>query len=304
MKSPAYPGDFPDPWVMVVGQTYWAYATGSAGSNLQVMSSPDLLTWTAPVDALPVLPAWATAGHTWAPSILQRGQTFIMFYTVRQTSSGAQCISVATSNGSGGPFVDSSPGPLVCQLDHGGSIDPSTFVAPDGSVYLLWKSDDNAIHGTTHLWGQQLSDDARSLVGSRTLLLTQTYQWQAPVIEGPAMIHKHDVYYLFYSANCWASPAAGIGYATCSAPSSLSWTCADQSTTGHWLGTRTLPGAHLPVFSGPSGPSLFADALGATRIAYHAWTGHFVGYPTGVRSLWIDKVSFPKPGSGGIPTIE
>src|SRR5450631_2301894 len=48
--SPAYPGDFPDPFVLPVGGTYWAYATGSAGRNLQVMSSTDLRTWTQPTD--------------------------------------------------------------------------------------------------------------------------------------------------------------------------------------------------------------------------------------------------------------
>ncbi len=38
-----YDGDFPDPYVLPVtasgSTTYWAYATGSAGLNLQVMKS-------------------------------------------------------------------------------------------------------------------------------------------------------------------------------------------------------------------------------------------------------------------------
>lgn len=67
--SPAYAGDFPDPSVLLIGGSYWAYSTGSAGRNLQVMSSPDLKTWTAPVDPLPVLPSWARRGLTWAPDV-------------------------------------------------------------------------------------------------------------------------------------------------------------------------------------------------------------------------------------------
>src|SRR5579864_2875975 len=74
--SPAYGGDFPDPFVLPVGATYWAYSTGSAGRNLQVMSSTDLVTWTAPTDPLPVLPRWASSGLTWAPRVLQQGSTF------------------------------------------------------------------------------------------------------------------------------------------------------------------------------------------------------------------------------------
>jgi arabinan endo-1,5-alpha-L-arabinosidase len=63
-SAPVYSGYFPDPSVLLVNGTYWAYATGSAGRNLQVMSSTDLHTWTPPVDPLPTLPAWASAGRT------------------------------------------------------------------------------------------------------------------------------------------------------------------------------------------------------------------------------------------------
>ena len=71
-SGPVYGGDFPDPSVLQVGGSYWAYSTGSAGRNLQVMSSPDLRTWTVPVDPLPVLPSWARPGFTWAPDSLPR----------------------------------------------------------------------------------------------------------------------------------------------------------------------------------------------------------------------------------------
>lgn len=63
--APAYAGDFPDPTVLTIGAgpaaTYAVCATGAAGRNLQVMTSPDLVTWSTPVDPLPRLPGWATA---------------------------------------------------------------------------------------------------------------------------------------------------------------------------------------------------------------------------------------------------
>ena len=63
--------------------------------------------------------------------------------TTRHTASGRQCISVAVADHPAGPFVDASTEPLVCTLDLGGSIDPSTVADDDGSLWLLWKSDGN-----------------------------------------------------------------------------------------------------------------------------------------------------------------
>jgi len=302
--TPAYGGDFPDPFVLAVGGTYWAYATGSAGRNLSVISSADLHTWTAPSDPLPVLPSWASTGSTWAPGVLPHGAAFLMYYTVRDTALARQCISVASSSTPGGPFVDTSTGPLVCQSP--GSIDPYPFVDPrSGSTYLLWKSDDNSVGQITHLWASQLATNGLSLTGNTALLLTESASsWQAPAIEGPAvmMASGTGTYYLFYGAGNWDSAGAGIGYATCSAPSSgffgLRWTCQDQSGSGPWLGSRTVNGA--TVFSGPSGPTVFTDTSGTLHLGYHAWTGTTVGYGNGgVRSLWIDTLSF----SAGRPVL-
>lgn len=290
--APVYPGDFPDPYVLTPAASgtgsYWAYSTGSAGRNLQVMSSPDLVTWGAISDPLPTLPAWAGAGNTWAPSVLRHGSSFLMYYTVRDTASGRQCIAVAAAGTPASPFVDRSSGPLVCQLSHGGSIDPEAFVAPNGKTYLLWKSDDNAIGQPTNLWAAQLSSTGRGFTGGTARLLTEDAAWQTPVIEGPSMIAVGGRYYLFYGANRWNSSTAGIGYATCSGQLGP---CADASLTGPWMASH---GAAI----GPSGPAVFTDATGI-HLAYHAWTGA-VGYVNGgVRSLWIDALTFPS----GVPTV-
>ncbi len=278
---PVYGGDFPDPSVILVEGRYWAYSTGSGGRNLQVMSSPDLSTWTAPSDPLPVLPAWARPGLTWAPDVLPRAGAFLMYYTTRHAASGRQCISVATSATPGGPFTDTSSGPLLCQLENGGSIDPSPIVTPSGS-FLVWKSDDNALGRRSHLWSQQLSNDGRSLVGSRSLLLSADVGWQGSVIEGPSMVAKNGVYFLFYGANRWDTTKASIGYAWCVSPLGP---CLNGSLLGPWMASH---GAAV----GPSGPDVFVDASGATRLAYHAWAGA-VGYGSGgVRSLWIDNLTF------------
>ena len=48
---------------------YYAYATNGGGSNVQTAFSSNLAEWTAGDDALPLLPAWARAGRTWAPAV-------------------------------------------------------------------------------------------------------------------------------------------------------------------------------------------------------------------------------------------
>jgi len=284
-SAPAYSGDFPDPAVLVVGTTYWAYATGSAGRNLQVMSSNDLSHWSAPTDPLPTLPTWATAGHTWAPSVVIKSGIFVMWYTVRDTASGRQCISVATSSIPQGPYIDRSRGPTICQFSDGGSIDPSVSVDSSGPGYLYWKSDDNAINKPTKLWGQQLSTTATSVVGPPALLMTEDAPWQKPSVEGPAVVVQHGTYYLFYGANNYASKRSGIGYAT---RSSALGPFVDQSITGRWLSTR---GNAL----GPQGPAVFADGAGASRLAFAAYDGT-VGYQAGRRSLWIGILTFAPDG--------
>ena len=292
---PAYGGDFPDPSVLRVGAVYYAYSTNVAGVNVPVMSSADLVTWTATAEALPPLPGWASPGRTWAPALLARGGIYALYYTVTQTATGRQCISVATAAAPAGPFRDTSSGPLVCQLDRGGSIDPYVFTDTGGSSYLLWKSDDNALGQRTSLWGRALAAGGVGFAwfSSPVRLLTQTAPWQAPLIEGPAMVRSGSTYYLFYGANNWESATSAIGYATCTRPLGP---CVDRSTAGPWLATD--PTGAGPV--GPQGPTVFTDTTGAFRLGFAAWNGP-VGYANGgVRALWTARLSFVN----GKPTLQ
>ena len=291
--APVYPGDFPDPYVLLSGGTYWAYSTGSAGRNLQVMSSPDLKTWGGPAEALPVLPAWASVGLTWAPGVIKRSGTFVMYYTVHDPTLGQQCISLATAPSAGGPFRDGSSAPLVCQVNKGGSIDPNPYVDPaTGDLYLLWKSDDNSIGRPTHLWIQRLTANGLGLYpgSAPTLLLTQSDAWQSPTVEGPAIVRHGGVYYLFYGANNYNSAQSGIGYAT---SRTLLTPFANQSVTVPWLGTTGNA-------QGPQGPCVFVDSAGVKRMAFAAWDGP-VGYQNGgARSLWVGTLAF---SSIGVPSL-
>jgi hypothetical protein len=203
-------------------------------------------------------------------------------------------VSVATAAGPAGPFTDTSSGPLVCQLDRGGSIDPQVFTDSQGSSYLLWKSDDNALGRPTVLWARLLAPGGVGFAwwSSSVRLLTQTAAWQAPALEGPTMVKSGKTYFLFYGANDWNSATSAIGYATCSGPLGP---CVDRSTSGPWLATD--PGGTAPI--GPQGPTIFTDVTGKVRLGFAAWKGA-VGYPNGgVRALWTAPLSF----ANGKPTL-
>ena len=286
----AFGGDFPDPHVFVAGGKYYAYSTNVAWVNVPVMTSSDLATWTQTTEALPRLPGWALPDRTWAPMVLARGNSYVLYYTVWHKAWGRQCVSVATAASPVGPFTDSSSGPLVCQLERGGSIDPQVFTDSQGSSYLLWKSDDNALGKPTVLWGRLLAPGGVGFAwwSSAKRLLTQTAAWQAPALEGPTMVKSGTTYFLFYGANDWNSAKSAIGYATCSGPLGP---CVDRSTTGPWFATD--PSGTAPV--GPQGPTVFTDVTGNLRLGFAAWNG-VVGYPTlptgGVRALWTARLSF------------
>jgi beta-xylosidase len=291
-SAPVYAGDFPDATIVLVNGTYWAYSTGSAGRNLQAMSSTDLLSWQGPTDPLPVLPEWASSGRTWAPGVVQHGTTMVMYYTVHDAALKQQCISVATSPNPGVAFTDNSNAPLICQTANGGSIDPNPYFDPtSGRSYLLWKSDDNSLGAghPTHIWGQQLSADGLSLAGgtSPSLLLTESMPWQSPSVEGPTVTRHNGLYYLFYGANNYDTASSGVGYAT---SSSLLGSYTNKSIFGPWLGTQGNA-------QGPQGPMIFQDASGVTRMAFAAWY-NTVGYEKGgARSMWLGTLGYSRYGS-------
>ena len=289
-SSAAYPRDVPDPFVLAVGGSYYGYGTAAGGVNVTTVRSPDLRRWAPLPDALPVLPAWSRPGFVWAPSVLPRGDGYVLYYTTRDRASERQCLSRAWSGSPGGPFVDSSAGPFVCQLEHGGSIDPSPFVDADGAAHLLWKSDGTDDGAGAKLWSQPLSADGLALTGSPRALLDHDQPWEAPLVEGPSMVRDGDRLYLFYVAGVWQSAGYAIGYATCETPAG-----------------PCVKGANLPLLAsagpvaGPGGPEFVTDGEGRRWMAYHGWTPTEVGYAAGGRRmLHLSPLRF----ENGVPVVD
>lgn len=291
--NPVYSLDFPDPHVILVDDTYYAYATTNGSSiNIRVMSSPDLLTWEEPGDALPAMPKWAklNSGFTWAPGVMEIEDQFVMYYVARDKAADLQCIGRAVSDVPSGPFLDPDEQAFICQTDLGGSIDAYPFRDDDAKLYLFWKNDGNCCNLEVALWVQELSPDGLTLIGEPVKLIVRDQPWERPLIENPAMVKHNEKYYLFYSANWWESHEYAVGYAVCE---TVTGPC-EKPLDEPWFKFKA------PVM-GPGGEAFFNDPKGNLWMAYHAWTGADVGYPAGKRSLHIDLVTFEdgKPVTSG-----
>jgi beta-xylosidase len=268
--NPVYGGDFPDPFVLKVDDTYYAYATNGAGKQVQTLTSKDLVHWQPGPDALPKLGSWGFIGETWAPEVLKRNDSYVLYYTANK------CIGRAIADEPLGPFVDPAKQALVCQPTLGGSIDPSPFRDDDGTLYLLWKNDGNAIAAPTQIYVQRLSPDGLHLVGRRTTIERNDVTWESSVVEGP-VLWKHDSrYFLFYSGNIYSGAGYAVGYARCASPFGP---CKDAPENPI---LKTACEAR-----GPGHNALIDDGAGRTWIVYHAWDAAY-----SKRQLWIDRLDW------------
>ena len=280
-----YPFDFPDPDVIVAGNTYFAYATNSVAGNIQIIQSTNLTTWNAVGNALPSLPSWAAPDATWAPAVAVIGGAYLLYYAalVAGPGGGEECISVATASQPQGPFIDSSTAPLECQPALAGSIDPSPFIDTNGNVYLVWKS--NGGTGPATIWSEQLDPAGTGFVAGATptQLLVPDQAWEGGIVEAPDLVTSGGRYFLFYSGNNWNSANYAVGVATCTGPLGP---CTEPLASPILAGTSKM--------EGPGGEDVFADGSGSYWIAFHAWTAGAVGYPNS-RDLYLRRLDLSGP---------
>jgi hypothetical protein len=262
--------DFPDPDVFQAGNTWYAYSTNNGRGTVPVATAPSASgPWTIRGDAMPGGPSagWAQPGRTWAPDVYPNADgSFTLTYTAWHKASGRQCVGVATASSPLGPFTPVGSQPLICPLNLGGAIDANTFVANDGTRYLLWKNDGNAIGQPSTLWLTPTSANGTVLAGGNTALLSSS-----GVIEAPDMIQRGSQFVLFFS---------GGGYADCNYLTSYA---TSPSLNGPWtvayrpLMTTTSFDTHV---CGPGGADFTGD-----KAFFHGWVN-------GSRHLYVVDVGW------------
>lgn len=276
---PVLRDNFPDAFVLENKGEFVAYSTND-GANVPIATSRDLVSWTVLTDpadpkrrydAMPRLGSWAKEGFTWAPEVIELNGKWLLYYTASARKQDAQCVGLAVADGPKGPFLDSSPEPIVCQTRLGGTIDASPFRDSDGKLYLYFKNDGNRVRERTWLWGQQLTADGRSVIGEPVRLVDDRADWKDRVIEAPTMVRGPAGYTMFYSGGFfgWNRDERGLspyamGYATCSAALGPCTDAPDNPIL------HSFTDREAGCLSGPGHQSVFS-AAGRTYISFHAW---------------------------------
>ena len=91
-NGPVIDINFPDPSIISVDGTWYAFATNDQNEhiNVQIASSKDFSNWTVhDQDALPTLPGWAVQPWTsqvWAPDVNETVRAASLFHTAELLS--------------------------------------------------------------------------------------------------------------------------------------------------------------------------------------------------------------------------
>lgn len=293
-QNPVLRANFPDPGLLKVEDTYYAYATNGASKNVQLARSTDLIRWEILTDAMPSLPTWAQlgGGYVWAPEVIEIEGQYVLYYTARDKEADRQCIGVAVSDSPEGKFRDSNEQALVCQVEEGGSIDASPFRDADGTLYLYWKNDGNCCSQPTYLYVQELAPDGLSFVGEPTRLVQNDDPWEGRVVEAPTMWLHEGRYYLFYSGNDYGGFEYAVGYATCE---SAVGPCTDAPENPILESIRD----RQPLVVGPGHQTIILDEDGDTWMVYHVWEVNSAGSKTDRRFMVMDPLLW----ENGVPRI-
>ena len=194
--TPRYGFDFPDPYVLVAGAERYTFATNASGGNIQVLHRQADGAWTTAGEALGRFPDWAAWGRTWAPSVLARPGGFVLYYTVRESVTGRQCVSRATSVTPGGPYVDTSTAPLACGSPRG---------ARPGGDRRCRRHARSAVEAPN---GRPRSSPSRSPpTGSPSRApsasCSANQRWEDTNVEAPSMLVAGNGAWLFFSGGNW-----------------------------------------------------------------------------------------------------
>ncbi len=261
---------FGDPFILLHGDTYYAYGTYAA-DGIAVYVSQDLLTWEAVPGnrlALDKKDSWGDRWF-WAPEVYHVNGKFYMYY------SADEHICVATSDHPLGPFKQTVKKPM---LEGEKCIDNSLFIDGDGKPYLFFDRFNDGLN----IWVAELEDDLMTIrAETMTKCINVSQPWEEVwprVNEGPFVLTHRGKYYMTYSANSYESPFYGIGYAT-----------ADE-VTGPWTKYEGNPILQKPgELVGVGHSAMFTDKEGQLRIVFHSHRSTTAIHP---RYMNISKVNF------------
>lgn len=221
-ESAVIPGDFADPSIIRVGDTYYATGTSSEWApHFPIFESKDLANWQQIGYVLNETPSWA-ASSFWAPELFYNNETFYVYYVAKKKSDKISCIGVATARNPAQGFTDKG---IVLPFGTE-AIDPF-IVKENEQLYITWKAyglDNRPIE----ILGCKLSKDGLKPESTPFTLLKDDLK---KGLEGQCLVKRDNYYYLFYSIGGCCGPKCS--YEVCIARS--------ESLEGEFLKFRDNP---------------------------------------------------------------
>jgi xylan 1,4-beta-xylosidase len=209
--NPVIAGDFADPSLIRVGNTYIAVGTSSEwGPAFPMYTSKDLVNWAYAGPGFARLPSW-TMGSYWAPELFYREGVYYLYYTARRKTDQRSFIGVATTRDLKKGFTDHG---LLLEWTTE-AIDP--FVIDDaGKRFITWKAYGLDKGRAIEILGAELSAHGLKVTGPAfTLIKAEATNWEKGGAEGQAIFKRGRYYYMLYSGNacCGAQCNYQVGLA-------------------------------------------------------------------------------------------
>lgn len=202
-----------DPAVFYSAGTYYLYGTveGNSGDGFKVYTSTDQKNWEDKGYALRKGESFGNKGF-WAPQVFAYQNKLYMAYVADER------IAIAESNSPSGPFHQDKIKMLEAPVKQ---IDPFIFMDDDGKIYLYHVRLQNG----NRLFVAEMKSDLSAILpetlkecisGNEPWENTAKTDW--PVTEGPTVLKRNALYYLFYTANDFRNPDYAVGFATSNNP--------------------------------------------------------------------------------------
>ena len=282
-----------DPFVLRASDgKYYMYATsffpaeGREGFN--VWQSGDLVRWSAPVQCYAAGERSFGYKDFWAPEVRERGGKFYMHYSARRKEDESLRIGVAVSASPLGPFTDVFDRQPMFDFGYA-AIDGHVFFDNDGKIYFYYSREcsEYVVGGRheSHIYVADM-DESLTRIASPRELFGPSLPYERKQIagmdgwawnEGPFVVKKEGLYYLFYSANFFA----GGDYCICYAVS-------DRPDGGFVKAEKPLFVSKEGKISGPGHNCVFTDGKGELWCAYHVHTRCL--RPDHDRQMFLDKI--------------
>lgn len=292
-SNPVYRGgsDFADPYILRVGDTFYAYATGG-----EIATSTDMVNW-AHAGQVQNPDPWYSGDSRgiWAPCVVRFGDTYNYYYSHSSWGDTNPGIGVMTSDSPLGPFTDR--GKIFDSNEVGvtNSIDQDVFIDPvSGKVYMYWGS----------MWGNyaiELSEDGLSVKNPETMSQDKVWVagnanttiWDASSYEGANVIYRDGLYYLFLSqGTCCDGESSSyhtkVGWSE--SPLGPFISSNGQDLKGGNRGDIVVQGDGLQTF-GTGHCSVVEDDAGDWWIYYHSYIRDDDGIVRG-RYMFLDKLEW------------